>query len=59
MIHKEVAVAIREAIPEMLESIKTTLVEAFDERYTAVTQATAAVATTVVAVARPEGVTRC
>ena len=33
IIHEEVAAAIREAIPEMFGSIKTTLIETFDERY--------------------------
>ena len=32
MIHDEVAAAIRAEIPEMFGSIKTTLIETFDER---------------------------
>ena len=59
MIHEEVAAAIRAEIPEMFGSIKTTLMETFDERYAALTEAAAAAATTAVAAARPQGVTRC
>ena len=55
MIHDEVAAAIRAEIPEMFGSIKTTLIETFDERYTAVTEAAAAAATAAVAAARPQG----
>ena len=51
MIHEEVAAEIRAEIPEMFGSIKTTLIETFDEIYAAVTEAAAAVTTTAVAVA--------
>ena len=54
IIHEEVATTIREDIPEMFGSIKTTLIETFDERYVAVTEAPAAVATTTLATARPQ-----
>ena len=47
MIHDEVVVAIRAEIPEMFGSIKTTLIETFDEKYATVTEAAA------VAAARP------
>ena len=53
MIHDEVAAAIREAIPEMFGSIKTTLIEKFDERYAAVSEADAAAATAAVTAANP------
>ena len=53
MIHDKVATTIREAIPEMFGSIKTTLIETFDERYAAVTKAPAAAVTAVVAATRP------
>ena len=46
MIHKEVAAAIWEAIPEMLRSIMTTLIEMFHEGYVVVTEAAAAAAAT-------------
>ena len=59
MIHDEVATAIREAILEMFGSIKTTLIETFDERYVAITEADAAAATNTVTTARPQGVIRC
>lgn len=55
MIHEEVAAAIRAEIPEMFGSIKTTLIETFDERYTEVTEAATVVATAAVAAARPQG----
>ncbi|XP_023771156.1 ras-related protein SEC4-like, partial [Lactuca sativa] len=63
MIHEEVATAIREAIPELFGSVKTTLIEAFDKRYVVVTEEAAAAATTAVATAptaavaaaRPQG----
>ena len=55
MIHKEVATAIRAEIPEMFGSIKTTLMETFDERYAALTEAAATAATAVVAAATPQG----
>nr|KAJ0188610.1 hypothetical protein LSAT_V11C900456990 [Lactuca sativa] len=54
IIHEEVAATIKEAIPNMFGSIKTTLIETFDERYTAVTEAVAA-ATATIATARPQG----
>ena len=52
LIHEEVAAAIRAEIPEMFGDIKTTLIETFDERYAAVTEAAATVA---VAASRPQG----
>ena len=52
MIHDEVATTIREAILEMFGSIKSTLIETFDKRYDAVTEAPAAAATAAV---RPHG----
>ena len=55
MIHEEVAAAIRAEIPEMFGSIKTTLMQTFDERYAALTEAAAAAATAAVATARPQG----
>ena len=55
MIHDEVAAEFRAEIPEMFGSIKTTLLETFDVRYAAVTEAAAAAATTAVAAARPQG----
>ena len=55
MIHDEVAAAIRAEIPEMFESIKTTLIETFDERYAALTDAAVAATTAVVAAAMPQG----
>ena len=48
IIADEVAVSIREAMPKMFGSIKTTLIETFDERYVVV-------ANTDVAAARPHG----
>ena len=50
IIVEEVAIAIREAIPEKLGSIKTTLIETFDERYAVVTEVDDAAA---VAAVRP------
>ena len=47
MIHDKVAAAICVEIPEMFGSIKNTLIETFDERYTVGTEVTA------VAAARP------
>ena len=44
IIVEEVVAGIREAILEMLGSIKTTLIETFDERYAAITEAAAATA---------------
>ena len=55
IIHDEVVAAIRDAIPEMFRSIKTTLIKTFDEQYAAVTEAVAAAATPVVAATRPRG----
>ena len=49
------AAAIRVEIPEMFGSIKTTMIEIFDDRYAAVTEAAAAVGTATVAAARPQG----
>ena len=54
IIHEVVAATIREAIPEMFRSIKTMLIEIFDERYIVVTEATAAAATVALAAARPQ-----
>ena len=59
MIHDEVAAAIRAEIPEMFGSIKTTLIETFDERYAALTDVVVAAATAAVAAARPQGEIRC
>ena len=59
IIHEEVAASIRAEIPKMFGSIKTTLIETFDERYAALSEATVAAATAAIAVARPQGVTRC
>ena len=53
LIHDEVAASIQEAISEMFGSIKTTLIEKFDDRYAAITEAAVAVATTAVTAARP------
>ena len=55
MIHDEVAAAIRAEIPKMFGSIKTTLMETFDEPYAVVTEAAAAATKTAVAAARPQG----
>ena len=55
MIHDEVADAIRNEILEMFGSIKTTLIETFDERYAALSDAAVAAATAAVAAARPHG----
>ena len=55
MIHEEAVAAIQTEIPEMFGSIKNTLIETFDERFTAVTEDVVTVATTAVAVARPQG----
>ena len=55
MIHDEVAATIRAEISEMFGSIKTTLIQTFDERYAAVTEAAVAAATAVVAAASPQG----
>ena len=42
MIHDEVTATIREVIPKMFESIKTTQIETFDECYAIVTEVVAA-----------------
>ena len=55
IIHEEVAAVIRAEIPEMFGSIKTTLIETFDERYAALSEAAVAAATAIVAAARPQG----
>ena len=55
MIHDEVAAAIRAEIPEMFGSIKTTLIETFDERYAALSDVVVVAATAAVAAARPQG----
>ena len=59
IIAEEVASAIREVIPEMFGSIKTTLIETLDERYVVVTEAAVVVATAALAAARPQGIIRC
>ena len=53
MIHDEVATAIRAEIPDMFGSIKTTLIETFDERYASVNEVVATAATAAVAATRP------
>ena len=55
MIHEEVATTIRAKIPEMFGSIKTNLIETFDERYAVVIEATTASATAAAAAFRPQG----
>ena len=55
MIHEEVVAPVRSEILEMFGSIKTMLIETFDERYAALTEVVAAIATTVVVAARPQG----
>ena len=55
IIHEEVAAAIRAEIPEMFGSIKTTLIETFDERYAALLGADVVAATAVIAATRPQG----
>ena len=55
MIHEEVVAAIRAEILEMFGSIKTTLIETFDKRYAAVTEAASATTTAAVVAARPQG----
>ena len=59
IIQEEVAAAIRAEIAEMFGSIKTTLIETFDEKYAALSEAAVAAATAAVVAARPQGVTRC
>ena len=44
LIHEEVAATIRAEIPKMFGSIKTTLIETFDEHNAVVTEAAAAAA---------------
>ena len=53
IIHEEVDTTIREAIPDIFESINTTMIETFEERYVVVTEAATATAPTAVAPARP------
>lgn len=53
IIQEEVAAAIREEIPEMFGSIKTTLIETFDEKYAALSEAVVAAATAAIAATRP------
>lgn len=55
IISAEVATPMREAIPEMFKSVKTTLIDLFDKRYTAFTEVAIAAATTSVATARLHG----
>ena len=55
IIHKEVAATNQEATPKMFGSIKTTLIETFDEHYDAVIEVAVAASTAVVAAARPQG----
>ena len=59
IIATEVATTIIEAISEMFGSIKNTLIETFDERYVAVTEADVIATTLTVAAARPQGMIRC
>lgn len=53
IISTEVAMAVREAIPEVVGSIKITMIKMFDELYVAITQVVAATTTAVVATTRP------
>ena len=53
IIHEEVAANIMEAIPEMFRSIKTTLIDKFDECYATGTEVVAVAATAAVATSRP------
>ena len=55
IIQEEVAAAIRAEIPEMFGSIKTTLIETFDEKYAALSEAAVAAATAAIAATRPQG----
>nr|KAJ0203488.1 hypothetical protein LSAT_V11C500244810 [Lactuca sativa] len=48
ILHDEVGVAFRAQLPEMFGSIKTAMVEYFDERYAALAETTATAATSVV-----------
>ena len=52
IIQEEVAAAIRAEIPEMFGSIKTTLIETFDEKYAALSEAAVAAATAAIAATR-------
>ena len=45
MIHEEVAAPIQEAVREMFGSINTTLIDTYNERYVAITEAAAATTT--------------
>ena len=49
------AISIREAILEMSRSIKTMLIETFDERYDAITEVATVAATATLAAAMPQG----
>ena len=51
ILHDEVAALIRAELPELFGSIKTAMVEYFDERYAALTETAAAAATAAVAAA--------
>ena len=51
ILHDEVVALFRAELPELFGSIKTTMVEYFDERYAALTETAAAVATAAVAAA--------
>ena len=55
IIQEEVVAAIMAKIPEMFGSIKTTLIETFNERYAALSDVDVAAATAAVAAARPQG----
>ena len=55
----EVAEAIREVIPDLFGSVKTTLIEEFDRRNDAVTQAATTTAIVVVSFARSQRKMRC
>ena len=46
---------IRAEIPEMFGSIKTMLIETFDEHYAALSEAAVAAATATIAAVRPQG----
>ena len=49
--HDEIAAAFRAQLPEMFGSIKTAMVEYFDERYAALAETAAAAATSAVTAA--------
>lgn len=55
MITTQVTKVVREAILEMFGSIKTVMIEIFDERYGAVTEAAIVVTTAVVATTELQG----